>query len=180
MNRRDAETQRKTEDKVFSSAPPRLCGENVWLLWQLADSAFPIGGFGHSSGLEGAYQHREVTNRVELAAFLEAALTQLPHGALPFVKATHEGQMEFSEVDWLCDAFTSNHVANRAGRGQGQALLASAERSFGGEVLNALRARVVEQELPGHLAPVFGAVMAALKWISLRRPASSCSCNYVG
>src|SRR5438128_1324913 len=163
MNRRGAETQRKTEDKVFSSAPPRLCGENVWLLWQLADSAFPTGGFGHSSGLEAAYQHREVTNGKELVAFLEASLVQLPHGALPFVKAAHKREMEFSEIDWLCDAFTSNHVANRASRGQGQALLASAERSFGNEALKIFRAQVLDQELPGHLATVFGGVMAALE-----------------
>ena len=125
MNRGGAETQRRPEEKVFFSAPLRLCGENAWLLWQLADSAFPIGGFGHSSGLEAAYQHREVTNRAELIAFLETSLTQLPHGALPFVKAVHEGEIEFCEIDWLCDAFTSNHVANRASRGQGQALLAT-------------------------------------------------------
>ena len=163
MKRRDAETQRATEEKVLSSAPLRLCGENIWLLWQLADSAFPIGGFGHSSGLEAAYQHREVTNRTELVAFLTASLTQLPHGALPFVKAAHEGKTEFSEIDRLCDAFTSNHVANRASRGQGQALLASGERSFGGEALKVLRAQVLDHELTGHLAPVFGAVMAALE-----------------
>jgi urease accessory protein len=162
MNRGDAEKQRRTEEKVFSSASLRLRGENVWLLWQLADSAFPTGGFGHSSGLEAAYQHREVAHRTELIVFLEASLNQLPHGALPFVKAAHEGASEFSEIDWLCDAFTSNHVANRASRGQGQALLASAERSFGGTKLKLLRTQVFDQELPGHLAPAFGAVMAAL------------------
>ena len=45
------------------SAPQRLSGDNQWLLWQLADSAFPTGGFAHSGGLEAAWQNGEVSNR---------------------------------------------------------------------------------------------------------------------
>jgi urease accessory protein len=40
-----------------------------WLLWQLADSAFPTGGFAHSFGLEAAWQQGEV-NAASLASFL--------------------------------------------------------------------------------------------------------------
>jgi urease accessory protein len=98
-----------------------------------------------------------------LISFLETMLGQLPHGALPFVKAAHEHEREFSEIDWLCDAFTSNHVANRASRSQGQAFLASAERSFGGEGLKALRTAIIDEQLPGHFAPVFGAITSALR-----------------
>jgi urease accessory protein len=36
-----------------------------WLLWQLADSAFPTGGFAHSGGLEAAWQHGEIRNSAE-------------------------------------------------------------------------------------------------------------------
>lgn len=138
-------------------------GECDWLLWQLADSAFPTGGFAHSGGLEAAWQHKLVRNRSDLMAFLENALGQLGRGSLPFVQAGVAGERRFSEIDWLCDAFTSNHVANRASRAQGRALLAAAERAFNNARLRDLRAEMLEQELPGHYAPVFGSVARELE-----------------
>src|ERR1700759_5303623 len=85
-----------------------------WLLWQLSDSAFPTGGFAHSAGLEAAWQHGEVKNRGELASFVEASLHQVGRAALPFVLAAHAEPERLEEFDMLCDAFTTNHVANRA------------------------------------------------------------------
>ena len=129
-----------------------------WLLWQLADSAFPTGGFAHSGGSEAAWQHGELRGRADLASFLEASLGQLGRASLPFVGAAHRGPDRLVALDRLCDAFTSNHVANRASRLQGRALLATAERIFPGGPLQRLRE---PSHLPpcGHLAPVFGAVM---------------------
>lgn len=133
-----------------------------WLWWQLADSGFPTGGFAHSGGLEAACQQGAVRGREDLRDFLEAAIGQTVRGSLPFVRAVFEGEEGFAELDGLCDAFTSNHVANRASRAQGRALLASAEKAFGREEIAALRRRVIEEDLPGHWAPVFGAVTKAL------------------
>jgi urease accessory protein len=171
MNRGDAEAQRRQnpqkriaelndhEEKPVDSrsqipsAPPRLCGDRQWLLWQLADSAFPTGGFAHSAGLEAAWQQGEVRNRVELREWLLAGLQQIGRAALPFVNAAHAEPSRLEEFDRLCDAFTSNHVANRASRLQGRALLVAAERVFKSEI-----------KLPPftHLAPVFGAVTGGL------------------
>jgi urease accessory protein len=67
------------------------------------------------------------------------------------------------KINQLCDAFTSNHVANRASRLQGQAFLIAAERTFGGEPLKALRAAFRNPDLPAHFAPLFGAVGALLE-----------------
>jgi len=103
---------------------------NDWLLWQLADSAFPIGSFAHSAGLEAAWQHGEVRNRAELLSFIEASLHQLGHSALPFVTAAYALPEHLEEFDQLCDVFTTNHVANRASRLQGKASFAAVERIF--------------------------------------------------
>ena len=165
MNGSRAETQNRIGGQAgwaFSSAPPRCGGENVWLIWQLADSAFPTGGFAHSGGLEAAYQHQAVRGGAELTEFLRAALTQLTHASLPFVHEAFMGERNFSDIDRTCDAFLSNHVANRASRLQGQAFLATIERTFPSLALRQFRAAVLDAELPLHGAPVFGRVASLL------------------
>jgi urease accessory protein len=126
-----------------------------FLLWQLADSAFPTGGFAHSNGLEAAWQHGEVRGRSELVSFLEASLLQCGHMMRPFVAAAFDEPERLAEFDQLCDAFTINHVANRASRAQGKALLAATQRIFAVD-------RGTLSPPCGHLAPVFGAVMRQL------------------
>jgi urease accessory protein len=130
-------------------------------LWQLADSAFPTGGFAHSAGLEAAWQHGEVPNRTALASFLESSLRQIGHSALPLVLAAHRDPQKLAELDALCDAFTPNHTANRASRAQGRALLAAAERIFATPALH---------PPCGHYTPVFGAVTRLLE---VTRPTAS-------
>jgi len=177
MNPRGAETQRRKNPQnriaetngrarkslgatsQISSTPPRLRGENDWLLWQLADSAFPTGGFAHSAGLEAAWQHGEVRSRDELASYLEASLRQAGSAVLPFVMAAYDEPDRIDDLDHLCEAFTTNHVANRASRLQGRALLSAVERIFKPE---GRRANSGMEPAFAHLAPVFGFVMRHL------------------
>lgn len=144
-----------------------------WLLWQLADSAFPTGGFAHSVGLEAAWQHSEVRNRGELLSFVEASLHQLGRAALPFVSAAYVEPDQLEEFDNLCDVFTTNHVANRASRAQGKAFLTAVQRIFQergpaiGGTASALRGTITVKRPEGrapfnHFAPVFGACLRKL------------------
>jgi urease accessory protein len=160
----------------ISAASLRLDGENDWLIWQLIDSAFPAGGFAHSSGLEAAWQHGEVRNRGELVSWIEASLQQLGHAALPFVTAAFDSPEQIGEFNQLCDAFTTNHVANRASRLQGGAFLRAVECVFCVEQASRLSPseepsngflKIATGATPllqfAHFAPVFGACLRRLK-----------------
>ena len=152
-----------SQREVEANALEAVAHENNWLLWQLADSAFPTGGFAHSSGLEAAWQHGEVCNRTELAFFVEASLGQFGHGALPFMLAAHADPGRLSELDQLCEWFTTNHVANRASRLQGRAFLASARRIFCVPALERFLPSADARPLNYHWSPVFGVVVRSLE-----------------
>src|SRR3954469_17089204 len=124
-----------------------------WLEWQLADSAFPAGGFAHSSGLEAAWQQGEV-NAGSLGRFVRDAVSQAGRGTLPFVLAAHDEPGALGVIDARCDAFLRNPIANRASRVQGRAWVGTVERSFPSAGVHAMGFR--------HFAPVFGMTVQAL------------------
>jgi urease accessory protein len=136
--------------------------EDEWLVWQLADSAFPAGSFAHSAGLEAAWQQDRVSRGKSVEAFIDAAVAQAARGSLPLMLATHRNRDHYMELDQLCNAMLSNHVANRASRVQGQSLLAAAQRIFGVAEITELQAAVRRTGSPTHMAPVFGAITSAL------------------
>jgi urease accessory protein len=122
-----------------------------WIVLQLADSAFPSGGFAHSAGLEAMIATGTLTG---VEPFCEELIDQLAHGALPLVAAVHGAPAQVNDIDALADAMLWNHVAARASRAQGRALLDVAARSSEHPVLMSATAQ--------HLAPVFGLVCQTL------------------
>jgi len=136
-----------------------MLAQEQWLLWQLGDSAFPAGSFGHSGGLEAAGQLGEVQTFDDLEFYARSSLQQLTRASLPFVMDAHSAPSRFDELDELCDIFLSTHVANRGSRLTGKSFIAAAEQSFPSASLTNFRATA----RIGHLAPAFGAIARLLE-----------------
>lgn len=107
-------------------------------------------------------QHGHVFDSAGVHAFASQSLVQFGRTALPLVNAAHRDPVSIAELDGLSDVFLSNPVANRASRAQGRALLSSVARSFQHVPFAPLEARIKNEGLAGHYAPLFGAVLDLL------------------
>ncbi len=138
-----------------------------WLVLQLADSAFPVGGFAHSGGLEAMHQAGHVPHARALEAFCRDAIVQAGHALLPLIAAAYDTPQDHARWDALTRATTWSHVAARASRAQGRALLDATIRAFCTPLeihpsLLAAREAVHRGDVDGHFAPMLGVVGSAL------------------
>ncbi|KAJ2351531.1 hypothetical protein IWW50_002947 [Coemansia erecta] len=131
----------------------------TWLLWLLADSQLPTGGFVASAGLEAAMQAQLVrenapeTESDSFIAFIRGSTHNQARFALPFCSRAHEQSMEYigrlesdngddgdkitAVIDCLLQIddyhqamLSSNSVAMRASIAQGGGLLSLFNRGY--------------------------------------------------
>jgi urease accessory protein len=133
-----------------------------WQLLQIGDSAFPTGGFAHSSGLEAAIHHGEGATAENLDEYVREHLWNVGRASLPFVAAAFDAPGDVWALDAWADATLTSHVANRASRTQGRTFVAACAQTFEQPAVVALAARARTREVSAHLAPMFGASLCAL------------------
>ena len=133
-----------------------------WRILQIADSAFPTGGFAHSAGLEAALHLGRAATPDQLDAYVHQLLWNTGSAALPFVARAHDAPHEVWTLDARVDALLTNHVANRASRTQGRAFVATCARVFDEPALASLGTQSRTREVRAHFAPMVGASLAAL------------------
>ena len=177
--------------------------DEAYLLLLLADSNLPTGSFVASSGLESYIKHgfSSLTPDPTTLTFLRDSLQSYARSSLPFVSDAHrlvaslvESQkgdnsvtMEsvldsLTRLDDLYEALTLNHVARRASKAQGVALLTLYSKGFTTpaslssysdpetrdcekcmlQLLDKFKLMVRREEAPGHLPVCWGALTAAL------------------
>src|SRR5258708_7978448 len=117
-----------------------------WRILQIADVAFPTGGFTLSGGLEAASKLGEIQSEQEVFLFLESGLHQAARGLLPLMNRVHGHPENFREINGLCQAFLTNPAANRASRLQGSAFLFACESAFDLPQARSLRDEPMEEE----------------------------------
>ncbi len=127
-----------------------------WTLWQLIDSAFPVGSFAHSGGLEAAVQLGEITGADDVLRFVRASIQQAASLQAPFVIRSVNAANDWIGLDRLFDAMLRNGVGNKASRQQGQALIATAGEVWPSDVILRARTGLKAGTWFGHLPIAFG------------------------
>jgi urease accessory protein len=134
-----------------------------WMVWQLADSAFPSGAFAHSGGLEAAWRAGHVSDPLALEAYLQNQLCQWANATAPLALWAHRQAGAILEADALCELVLNHPIANRASRTQGRGLLSAARQIFDAQGVVAMHRQLTDAASPVHFAPVFGGLCRCLE-----------------
>ncbi len=130
-------------------------------LMQVTDSAFPVGGFSFSHGVEWLVQRGGAVDEARLRSTLQVYVQQVVGGqALPSALAAARARTTeaVARVDRMLDASILPEAEREAGRLMGERLLAGATQSFGGSGADGLLRAVRDGLTPGQYATAFGVI----------------------
>lgn len=136
------------------------------LLLQWTDSAFPMGAFAHSGGLETGTQSGEIATPAELLSYISAKLENaagtdliIIHCAMTAYAQGDTGQIIY--LDELCAAAKIAQETRQAGEKIGRRMLDNVLNMLPDERLSAYRSMITAGRVYGHHAVVHGLVCAA-------------------
>ncbi|GIW75827.1 MAG: urease accessory protein UreF [Phycisphaerae bacterium] len=145
---------------IDDSSPKEVC---PWLIWQLIDSAFPVGAFVHSGGLESAVQLGQVRDPQDVATYISTSLRSNATLFGPVIVKVLQSPDQYIEIDAFLDVSFRNPIPNQASRSQGQAFLYTAYEIWSDPFLLQAKKRLQNKQWYGHLPISFGLVCKVLQ-----------------
>ncbi|MBM7634720.1 urease accessory protein UreF [Geomicrobium sediminis] len=136
-------------------------GQMLQLL-HILDSAFPIGGYTHSFGMETFIQDEAITNEHELVEYLSSYLTNsVATGDALFVQEAYQraSQSELEqliELDHRCHAFKITEEARKGSAMMGRQFIKTVTPLLEDAQFVTFRERLKQKQIDGHYPVVFG------------------------
>ncbi|EZH65470.1 hypothetical protein DH09_17755 [Bacillaceae bacterium JMAK1] len=136
-------------------------GQMLHLL-HILDSAFPIGGYTHSFGMETFIQDEVITNEHELLEYLTSYLTNsVATGDALFVQEAHRlasrNELEqLIDLDRRCHAFKITEEARKGSAMMGRQFIKTIVPLHDDPQLTAYSEQLKQKQIDGHYPVVFG------------------------
>ena len=140
---------------------------HLFLLLQMSDSAFPVGGFAYSYGLESAIKHNLISSSEGLREYLLTFSEQLIAFDFPFVAAAHQQSVtsiNAADLKILLQAYKSmllNPPLAKAGCVMGRNWLKICKQITNSYLLDATEEVFQKEQLTFEFPIVFGLSMQA-------------------
>ena len=134
-------------------------------LYQLADSAFPVGGFVYSMGMESAIKSKVLTNEEELTRYLKTYVDQVLSFEFPFLNAayrSYSSKEEWGNLYTAYHAMLMNPLLEKSSLVLGKNWLNIIENLYQEVDVKELRAELKRKGLLFHFTLVFGALLAGI------------------
>jgi len=129
-------------------------------LLQITDSAFPLGGFAFSSGLESAAKLGLIADLAAFRKYLRNYLHQTAHSEIPFLKSAFEltgaGYQDLEPLYKRFNAFVTIPTMRQASVTQGRSILLVFRAAYPDVRVNDFTNWLQERKLTPHFVPTFG------------------------
>lgn len=129
-------------------------------LLQITDSAFPLGGFAFSYGLESMAKLGLIKDVVEFKKYLANVLSQISSSEMPFLNSAYNSEPKGYEAQIpifeRIDAFVTVPCIRQGSITQGRSLLQIVKAVYPDQGFDRFIHWLRQHDLPTHFAPIFG------------------------